>query len=95
MIVTLSTMRARAGAANILRDALSAVTAPSLEEPGCASYRVSRSLEDPALFYVIAEWASPDALDEHVGLPHADVFRAQTADALAEPFTTVVLELVA
>ena len=95
MIVTVTTMRARAETADLLRDALGTVTAPSREEPGCASYVLSRDLGDPARFYVVAEWASREALDEHVSTLHADAFREQTTDAFAEPFTTVALEPVA
>lgn len=90
-IVTVTTMHARDGADGALRDALAAVTAPSRAEPGCASYEVGRSIEDPATFVIVAAWASPAALEEHVGLKHAAAFRDATAGVFAQPFATVAL----
>ena len=91
-VVTVTTMHARPEAQDILLDALRAVTPPSLAEPGCVRYELHADTADPATFVVIAEWATPDALGEHVDLPHAEAFRQATADALAAPFTTLVLQ---
>jgi quinol monooxygenase YgiN len=90
-LVTVTTMHARAGGGDALRGALTAVTGPSRDEPGCLSYEVGRSVEDPETFVIAAVWASPAALEAHTGLDHAAAFRAATAEVLAEPFATVVL----
>jgi quinol monooxygenase YgiN len=85
-------MHARPGEHNALRGALVEVTSPSLAEPGCERYDVSQDADDPSTFTVVATWSSPAALEEHVTLPHADRFRAQTENVLATPTSTIMLE---
>jgi quinol monooxygenase YgiN len=94
-VVTVTTMRARPGAADELLDALREVAPPSLAEAGCLSYELTRSAEDPSTFVVVARWTSEDAMAVHVGLEHIAHFRRRTADVFEEPFTTVVLSPVA
>lgn len=44
--------------------------APTREEPGCERYVFSADLDDPGRFHVSEQWASPEAVDEHLQSPN-------------------------
>lgn len=47
-----------------------AVTAGTLEEPGCRTYGFWADPDDPGRFRVFEEWESQEALDAHFTTPH-------------------------
>ncbi|MCT2589089.1 antibiotic biosynthesis monooxygenase [Streptomyces sp. N2-109] len=70
-----------------IRTALEAMIEPSLEEPGCLSYRPYADPNHPARMAVIEEWTGPEALAEHFTTPHFQHVRAVLDRTLAEPMT--------
>lgn len=70
-----------------IRTALEAMIEPSLEEPGCLSYRPYADPNDPARWAVVEEWTGPEALAAHFTTPHFRHVRAVLDEVLAEPMT--------
>lgn len=50
--------------------ALKAVMAPSRQDEGCEHYQLNRDPDSATIFYMVEQWASPEALDAHVNTPH-------------------------
>ena len=53
-----------------MRDAMTGLVAPTLEEPGCIAYSLSESSAAPGTFITIEEWDGPADLDAHMQTPH-------------------------
>ena len=66
----LAFLRAQSGQSDMLGNALLALVAPSRSEPGCISYDVHRSNDDPDLWMVYENWQSTADLQAHFALPH-------------------------
>lgn len=90
-LTTVSHIRTLRGSEASVRAALDALAGPSLAESGCLGYDVFADTADPRHFVVVAGWASPAAIEEHVGLQHVATFRAATAGALEGDLETSVL----
>lgn len=59
--------------------AATAMTAATLEEPGCGSYRFAITCDDPGTAIVMEEWEDQAALDLHFATPHMAAFRDAVA----------------
>lgn len=53
-----------------LRDLLEGLVIPTRQEPGCVSYEMLESLDDPTRFTFVEEWTSSEALDAHFETEH-------------------------
>ncbi len=51
-------------------EAMRALVAPTLAEPGCISYEFYRDCEDPSLFLCFEHWEDREALDRHGSTAH-------------------------
>jgi quinol monooxygenase YgiN len=69
-LTVVATFQARPGKEADLRAALISLLAPTREEPGCVSYDVHQSADDPAKFLFYENWQSKEALDAHMRSPH-------------------------
>ncbi len=78
---------ARTGQEQRLRDALTAMIAPSLAEEGCLAYQPYVDPARPDRMIIAEEWADAAALEYHFTLPHFERVAAVLDDVLAEPFT--------
>lgn len=65
-----ATYTAQEGRGDELESHLKAMLGPSQAEPGCISYRVIRSDEDPDQFVIVEEYESSEAFEEHRNSPH-------------------------
>jgi quinol monooxygenase YgiN len=70
-----------------LRTALEAMIEPSLEEPGCLSYRPYADPNQPARMVIVEEWTDPQALAGHFTTDHFHHVRQVLDLILAEPMT--------
>lgn len=78
---------AKPGQGMQLRDALSAMIAPSLAEDGCIRYQPLTDPSSPDRMILIEEWADGAALERHFSLPHFKHVATVLPEVLAEPFT--------
>jgi quinol monooxygenase YgiN len=70
VLTVVATFQARPGKEADLRAVLISLLAPTREEPGCVSYDVHQSADDPAKFLFYENWQSKEALDAHMRSPH-------------------------
>lgn len=66
----------KAGARDALMPVLQALVKGSRAEAGNKEYILTESLERPGHFFVIEEWASEQAIEEHNATPHFTAFVA-------------------
>jgi quinol monooxygenase YgiN len=78
------------GRAAELRELLVDRAAAARGEPGCLSYDVAESLEEPAAFLVVHAWRSTEDMRRHFGSDaHAD-YQHAVDELLARPSEVVI-----
>jgi quinol monooxygenase YgiN len=70
-----------------LRTALEALIEPTLDEPGCLSYRAYADPNDPARMVVVERWETRRAFEEHFTTPHLRHAQDVLKRILARPLT--------
>lgn len=80
----LAHVRAKAEAAEKVRRECLALVAPSRAEEGCLNYDLHQSIDDKTLFVFYENWASREALERHLEMPHSLRFDEQTEGLLAQ-----------
>jgi len=63
-------MQAKSDKVGEAREALQGLIAPTHQEPGCISYEMLQSIEDPAQFTFVEEWQDEASLDAHFATDH-------------------------
>ncbi|MFH8344339.1 putative quinol monooxygenase [Streptomyces sp. NPDC018045] len=84
-LIVVAEALAKTGQEDRLRTALEAMIAPSLDEPGCLTYRPYVDPHEPARMVLVEEWTGPQALAEHFTTPHFHHLRQVLDTILAEP----------
>ena len=69
-VVVVAVATCKDGEGERMRAVMSEVAAASNEEEGCLSYVIHADKNDPSRLVVVERWASQDALDHHLTLPH-------------------------
>ncbi len=77
-------MTAKDGSADVVRDALSALVAPTRAEDGCLSYALYESATVPGVFVPVESWRDASDLEAHMASDHIAQTLAAAGDALAE-----------
>lgn len=68
--------------ADAIAEAMRALVAPTLAEPGCITYAFYRDCEDPSLFLCFEHWQDRAALDQHGSTPHVLQFLNEFGNAI-------------
>lgn len=76
--------RVRAGSEQPARELLARLAAASAQEPGCLTFTVHRSLEDPQEFLLYERYRDQAALEAHRGSEHFNALAEQGLFALLE-----------
>lgn len=64
-------------------------------EPGCLGYDLYQSLDDPAIMFFYENWASSEALSQHMNTPNFyHVVRGQVDPNLVVPWTALEMTLI-
>ena len=85
-LVTLaSVIEARAGRADDLHHALSALVEASRAEPGCVTYDLHQDPDDTHRFLFYENWRTEAAFKRHLAKPHIAAFLARWDELLAVP----------
>lgn len=83
--VVIAQYRARAGAADVVAEALRNMVEPTRSEPGNLDYQVFRDPRDPSLFVLFERYSDESAFDAHRASPHFGTWLAgQVLPALAD-----------
>ncbi len=95
MIKVIATLIAKADKVTETRAALSSLVAPTTQEPGCISYELFQSDDDPTEFVTIEEWTNQAAIDSHMGSEHIAAALAAAPEILAaDPKITIFTKIV-
>jgi quinol monooxygenase YgiN len=82
-LTVLARVHAREDASEKVKRECLALVAPSRAEKGCINYDLHQSSDDPALFIFYENWASREALERHLEMPHSLAFDERTEGLLA------------
>ena len=66
-----------------VRELLKGLVAPTREEPGCISYELLHSNDDPTQFTFVEEWRSEADLEAHFGTPHIQAVLERWDDVMS------------
>jgi quinol monooxygenase YgiN len=93
-IVCSSRVRALPEEADRVRELLSGLVGPSLNEPSCLLYQVLRRLDDRSEFVVLEKWRSEGAYRRHREAAHVKEALEKAGPLLAEPPALEVFRLI-
>lgn len=94
-LVSIAVLKAKTGQREALRDALSALVAPTRQEPGCLDYTLFELRDEPGSFYMRESFQDQTALDAHFATPYFQAFEKRSGELLDAPIRLVFLEKVA
>lgn len=95
-LAVVALINAKSGSEDQVRDALTALVAPTRDEAGCISYDLYESTTEPGTFVTVESWKAQEDLDGHMASPHIAATFAAAGDHLAsQPAIHVLKPLVA
>lgn len=84
-LTVLARVKAKAEKLQQVEKTLAGLIGPTRQEPGCISYTLHQSNDDPCVFVFVEVWRSQADLDEHLQKPYLQAFVAEAGELLAEP----------
>ncbi len=75
-------IKAKEGKADVVREAMSSLMAPSRKDKGCIRYDLYEAQGAPGTFVNIETWASQEDINAHLAQPHLGAAFAGAGDAL-------------
>ncbi len=75
MIVVNARIQTTPETVSVMRDAIIAMQAATLQEEGCEDYSFSVELADPGAIRITERWATREALSAHFQTPHMAEFQ--------------------
>ena len=85
MILVMANVALKPGKADAFLKAANTCIAETRKEQENRSYRAFQSVEDANQFTFVEEWASQEALDQHMQAPHFVAFGEEIEDLVAKP----------
>ncbi len=82
-------LEAKQGKEQALESALKAVIVPSSSENTCLEYRLHKSIDNPAQFFLYETWASKEAHQAQFDKPYIKELGAKLGNLLAKPYQAV------
>jgi quinol monooxygenase YgiN len=89
-VLLVAELHALVGRESELRELLTALAASAREDPGCLSYHVAASLEEPGELLIAAGWRDEAALRAHYRTAGYARYRSAVGELLARPSDVVV-----
>ena len=74
---------AKPGKEKVLSDLLTSLIAPTRLEPGCLTYRLHRSQNNPGQFLFYEVWVNKDAHAAHGSMPHMATWHAHKSELVS------------
>src|SRR4051812_41423701 len=78
-------LKARDGMSERVQAECLALAVASRQDPGCISYELHRSTDDPDVFLFFERWESREDVDRHLEAPHSILFDERTEGLLDGP----------
>lgn len=82
----ITTMEAKPGKEEQLKEQLLRLRAPSLEEPGCMSYYIYHSADEPQKFMLFQNWINSEAQVVHSASEHVAEWKKNSLQLLVAPY---------
>lgn len=74
-VTVIAIITAKEGSESVVKNGLSGLVAPTLEEKGCINYDLHVDNEDPRIFAFHETWESGEDLDRHLESAHIKAFQ--------------------
>lgn len=84
-LIVIASAKARPGKEAELKRALLEAAGPTRRQPGCVSFSLYHSAEDPATIIAFERWASALDHEQHLRGPHVQTLMSRISEVLAEP----------
>lgn len=84
-LAVLASLKIRSDKLEAFKSALAEVARATRSEPGCLMYEAYTDLKNPEAIVLAERWAGPEAMAEHLQMPHAKSFVASLSDYLSAP----------
>jgi quinol monooxygenase YgiN len=84
-LTVVASIKSKEGKEAEVEKTLRGLIPPTRSEKGCINYNLHRSQEDPGLFMFYENWASREALDQHLATPYLQDFLSRVEDLLDGP----------
>jgi quinol monooxygenase YgiN len=69
-VTIVAKMKAKPGMQDQVKDVLLALIGPTRSEKGCVNYNLHQDCDDHSVFMFYENWATREALDEHLQTPY-------------------------
>ncbi len=83
MVKVIATLIAKSDKVEETKAALSSLVDPTRAEPGCVSYELFQSNDDPTEFVTVEEFTDDAAIDSHMSSEHIGAALAAAPEILA------------
>lgn len=93
-LTCIARLTARPGQRDALAQALTALLAPTRDEPGCLDYVLFEQSDQPGSFYMREAFQDEAAFQAHLAAPYFQAFAARLDELLAQPLEVVRLSRV-
>jgi len=93
-LIVVASAKAKPGKETELMKALTDVAAPTRAQPGCVSFVLFRSKQDPAIVAALERWASVADHENHHKGAHVAKLMAAMGPVLAEPPSITAYEII-
>lgn len=93
-LIIIATAKAQLGKEKELEKALLNVAKPTREQPGCVSFSLYRSTENPGMIVGLERWESSEAHDTHLKGAHVAKLMSEMGPVLAETPSIISYEII-
>lgn len=84
-LIVIASAKASPGKEAELKRALLEAAGPTRRQPGCVSFSLYHSTEDPTTIIAFERWASARDHEQHLRGPHVQTLMSKISEVLAEP----------
>jgi len=84
-LIVIASAKAQPGKEKVLEQALLEVAGPTRLQPGCVSFSLYHSIDDPMVIIGFERWASSEEHDQHLKGAHVQILISKMGPILAEP----------
>ncbi len=93
-VTVVATFKAKPGKEADVREAVTALVAPTRQEDGCINYDLHQSADNSAVLMLYENWTSKKDLDEHLAMPYLKDFLGRADDLLTEPVSIALYQMI-
>lgn len=93
-VAVLAKFKAKEGMEEKARQALMACIEPTRAELSCINYDLHQALDDKSMFMMYENWASKEALEEHLQMPYLKSLLGSANELFSEPIDIILWEMI-